>query len=251
MKTVVPLCVPRSGSSLLAGVLHRLGVDMGNDSDMYKLDFMNKFGCYENQDFCRLLNVVLARSGIISGWHEIPDDARVEKVVNNFKPRIKRIIKKYESSLWGWKVPGFYYIIPYVHELLTNPYYIFMERDVDSVVNSQISIVSKTVFPNIFNSMSVFRPKILFKLAFRWLKKFFKKGNVLQDEGLIRSVVVDGYSRIENFVSDKSYVRVGFKELVNHPRVVINRLIRFLNINPSQEEVNHALSFVHPELRNF
>ncbi len=35
MKTVVILTIPRSGSSLLAGILHRLGVWMGEEEDLY------------------------------------------------------------------------------------------------------------------------------------------------------------------------------------------------------------------------
>ena len=59
MKTVVILTMPRSGSSLLAGILHRLGVWMGEEEDLNVGKHLNKYGCYENQSFIALNENIL------------------------------------------------------------------------------------------------------------------------------------------------------------------------------------------------
>jgi hypothetical protein len=42
MKTVTILTIARSGSSLLSGILQRLGVDMGSKNDMILGKHLNK-----------------------------------------------------------------------------------------------------------------------------------------------------------------------------------------------------------------
>ncbi|RLG70056.1 MAG: sulfotransferase family protein, partial [Candidatus Iainarchaeum archaeon] len=49
MKTVVILAPGRSGTSLLAGILHKLGVDMGDDGE--EKSSYNPWGYFENKDF--------------------------------------------------------------------------------------------------------------------------------------------------------------------------------------------------------
>ncbi len=253
MKTVVVLSLPRSGSSLLAGVLHRLGVDMGSNKGLENYKFLNKFGCYENQDFLRLNHNILARAGHLGfGWYDIPDDARVEKVVKNSESFIKKIIKQNESSLWGWKDTLTIYTIPYIHKYLNNPYYVYLKRDVDSIVNSEIRSV------NLLNSFSYFKriisffsPRLIPSLFWRVFKFFLRNPLFFRNHKLMRRITVDGYERINNFVKNKNYLVVSFDDLINDSRNVAEELSIFLSINPSEEEVNHALSFVHPELVHF
>ncbi|MBD3414256.1 MAG: hypothetical protein GF421_07500, partial [Candidatus Aminicenantes bacterium] len=100
MKTVVILSMPRSGSSLLSGLLYRLGVWMGEKDNMKIGTHLNKFGCYENQDFIGFNEYMLFKS------RRLLDQARrlnhtdglLEKSVTEHKDWILRIIRNNEKE---------------------------------------------------------------------------------------------------------------------------------------------------------
>ena len=50
MKTIVVLCLRRTGSSLLAGMLHRLGIRMGSVEGLLKGKHTNKHGMSYKSD---------------------------------------------------------------------------------------------------------------------------------------------------------------------------------------------------------
>ena len=50
-RAIFVLSIPRSGSSCVAGCLHRLGVDMGSANYMQNTDFLNPGGYYEDRRF--------------------------------------------------------------------------------------------------------------------------------------------------------------------------------------------------------
>ena len=82
MKTVVLLTCPRSGSSLLSGLLHKLGVHMGDKHDLLQSKHKNRFGSFENQEILKLNHKLLYKSKrLMLYWKRLDDkDGLVEKV---------------------------------------------------------------------------------------------------------------------------------------------------------------------------
>lgn len=126
MKTVVILTMPRSGSSLLAGILHRLGVWMGEEEDLNVGRHLNKYGCYENQSFIALNeNILFQAKRLVDHSRRLnDDDGLVESAVKSYEGKIKNLIRNNERELWGFKNPTIIYTLSYFHQHLNNPYYI-------------------------------------------------------------------------------------------------------------------------------
>jgi hypothetical protein len=61
-------------------------------------------------------------------------------------------------------------------------------------------------------------------------------------------IVVEAHNRIKNFLKDKEYITIHLDEITAKPEDTINQLIEYLEINPSNEQIDDALKFVHPEL---
>lgn len=256
MKSVVVLALPRSGSSLLSGILHRLGVDMGSKKDMNSGKFFNKYGCYENYELFDLNREILYHSGSLGGWNDIPNNRRLKKTVKAYKSRIKKTIRKYEKNLWGWKDPFITHSIPYFHNYLNNPHYIFLKREVDKVVNSQLKLMNlkdfkiEKFYPEIDRTIRLLNPFQLIRMGLRWIRDFLIKGDIF-NKFYIKRITRLNYWKLEKFVKDKQHLKIHFEYLIKNPRGEINRIIEFLNINPSEEQKLEALRFVHPEIVHF
>ncbi|TXT64332.1 MAG: hypothetical protein BAJALOKI1v1_580012 [Promethearchaeota archaeon] len=248
-KTVVVLTLPRSGSSLLAGILHRLGVDMGADEQLIERKFLNKFGCYEDRDFVLFNFKVLAEAGEI-GRFKNHNDKKIEYLINTKKNYIKKLIQKKESDLWGWKDPSTIYTIPFLHQFLTNPFYICLRRDIDDIVNSILKVVKS--FWNLFYIINIYfrvlKLKTIFKVASNFFLEFIRKGTPLRTRAFIQSIIKSMYERIDEFLKDKNYISVTVKEIVEDPMEIIDRLSRFLDIDPSDKQISDARAFIHPEI---
>jgi hypothetical protein len=250
MKSVVVLALPRSGSSLLAGILNKLGVYMGPEKHLKRGKHANKYGCYENQDLLGMnLNILVKAGGCGINWVEIYDDLKIGRIVNSMKSEIKTTIKSHERLLWGWKDASVYTIIPHLHRFLNNPHYVYLKRDVDGVVDSQIRSLSfSNFYPTLKQGIPFFKPKTVLTLIGRCMKLFLKKGNFLKNKHLIKKVVIKGYERLDSFVQGKKALSLKLDDLVNNSKKSIHKISSFLNINPSKSQINNALNFVNPEL---
>ncbi|MEJ2249926.1 MAG: sulfotransferase [Candidatus Lokiarchaeota archaeon] len=224
MKTVVILCLARSGSSLLSGILHRLGVRMGPIEELVKGTHSNKYGNYENQDFLKLSYKILIQAGSCSlTWADIPND----------------------TELWGWKDPSTIYTLPFFEKYLENPYYIVLKRDVDSMVDSHMNL---SKISNWFYSVKYILGHINLKMAtyllWNLIKRFFSQVNIFNDEKVYREVIKEGFMRIDRFVKGKKYIEIPFNDLISDTLQVINRIVRFLDINPSIRQFENAKAFI-------
>ncbi len=253
MITVVVLSLPRSGSSLLAGILQRLGIQMGHVTGLIRRSFVNKYGNYENQDFYGLnLNILYHAQSFSLSWADIPNDKKVKLAVKYYEPWIKLAIMKNERELWGWKDVTSIYTLPYFEHLLKNPHYIILKREIESVVKSHLN-AAKFIdwYQTILYMSKYFNIVRLLGLGWGILKKFLSHGNVFFDEKRYRTVIQEGYSRIDTFVKDKKHLYVDFYDLTGKPQEVINNIINFLDILPSTSQTQKALAFIDPEQVHF
>jgi len=253
MKTVVILSMPRSGSSLLSGVLYRLGVWMGKEENMKIGRHLNKYGCYENQDFIGFNEYMLYKSKrLLNQGRRINDsDGRVEKAVKKNEDRIIKIIRKNERELWGFKNPTMIYTLPYFHHHLKNPYYIRLERDAESIADSMKRAARfENWLPEIRHEFLYFSPIERLIIILRFLKVFFMKGFIFRNEDIHEKIARNGYQRIDCFLEDKKYLDLKLVDLLENSEETLQKIIDFLDISPSERQIKDALSFVRPDLIN-
>jgi hypothetical protein len=97
MKSVIVMGNARSGTSMTAGLLSILGVQMGGVSvDEMKENqrIQNPKGSFENPDFIRLT------SDMHKDWK---DGMRIIPIKEKYDARIQEVVSKYQQGVWGFK----------------------------------------------------------------------------------------------------------------------------------------------------
>lgn len=253
IKTVVVLSMPRSGSSLLSGVLYRLGVWMGKKENMKIGKHLNKYGCYENQDFIGFNEYMLYKSKkLLNQKRRLNNsDGLLEKAVKENEDWIIRIIKKNQQEVWGFKNPNIIYTLPYFHQHLKNPFYILLKRDPESIADSlKRSAKSENWLPEIKHEFLYFSPMERFILILRFIKVFFTSGIIFKNENFNEKIIRDGYQRIDHFLEDKECLDLKLIDLLENSENTIQKIINYLDISPSDEQIKDALNFINPDLIN-
>lgn len=117
MRSIIVIGYARSGTSLTAGILHHLGVDMGDKRVWRKTDEANEKGYFENSQFVRANQSILEKG-------KVPD--------------IESLVAK-QKGTWGAKDPRFLETWEYWEPYIENPYFIFCLRNIDSIARSVCS----------------------------------------------------------------------------------------------------------------
>jgi len=252
MKTVIILTQPRSGSSLLAGILHKLGVSMGDDEEeLMKQTHDNKYGSFEDHDFQVLHHRMLFKAKILIQYPNRlkKDENNIKKAVQKYETELVDLIRKKERDLWGWKDAVLIYTIPYFEQHLNNPYYLYLYRPPKSVANSQIQAGRYGRWWNEIKQEYSYQPIYRWiPLALRTFAIIFTKGFIWHKLDYLSKIVEDAHQKIENFTKDKKCIRMDLENLIKNSEEEIDRLIEFLDISPTKEQIKDAFNFVHPEL---
>jgi len=133
-KLFLILSLHRSGSSAIAGVLHQLGVHMGNK--LLDADYSNPKGHFENVDFLNLNEKIL--NCVEAKWSEPP--SRESIVSSNFpKSEILSFILEQEQVIWGLKDPRITLTFdiwrPHLEEF-SDITYVFVWRPIEESIRS-------------------------------------------------------------------------------------------------------------------
>lgn len=134
---VVVLGLPRSGTSILAGLIHLLGVRMSPHDA--KPDWMgvrpsSPTGAYENPSFTGFNWTALgvdARRPLGS----LPDDWR-ERLGRVRSEEVASLVKDAEGGVWGWKDPHTVLTLPLYFAHLRNPRFLVVRRNPTDVARS-------------------------------------------------------------------------------------------------------------------
>lgn len=111
-KTLIVLGAARGGTSMVAGLLYRMGVFMGTRMDKVVYEDVELSGAIESGDFNAVARMIRERND------------------------------KY--GLWGWKRPAVVDHIGQLHGSLRNPHYIAVFRDIAAIaVRNRISVNSE------------------------------------------------------------------------------------------------------------
>ncbi len=125
MKTVIVLGMHRSGSSLVAGILHHLGVNMGRRLLGPKFD--NPKGFYENLNFLYLNERLLHSAG--GTWYNPPSAERIKELDKAYSTIIKTLVDQEKSELWGWKDPRTVITLPLYMSYVKQPCFVVVHRN--------------------------------------------------------------------------------------------------------------------------
>lgn len=127
MKTIIVLGTHGGGTSLVAGILQELGVNMNPNRKAKITVPAGTYYNYEDSDFVRLNTAILKHAG--GEWYKLPEPRRLFTTKPFIIDIAKKLIENRNSQqLWGWKDPRSSATMYILHPLVTNPYYIYVTR---------------------------------------------------------------------------------------------------------------------------
>ncbi|NHJ32562.1 MAG: hypothetical protein FK732_06850 [Asgard group archaeon] len=250
MKTVLMLTIARSGSSLLSGILQRLGVDMGSELDMKLGTHLNKFGSHENQEFIAFSVNILFEVGILLDFKKRLTDyeEEMQKAAERYRLKFRELIDKYSRDLWGFKEASLIFYLPYLYDEIENPLYIHLIRDYESTANSLLDMVtSKNWRPEYRDKIKFFTKRKRLKLYLRILRLLIT-GRKYRNTEFFMKVVANSHDRIKEFLKNTKHLTIHLNELTVNSEEVIHEIIKYLEIKPTKEQIQTAKDFIHPEL---
>lgn len=130
-KTFIVLGMHGSATSLVAGSLHKFGVNMGKE--LLGGGNSKTSPHYEDISFLKLNEKILMAAG--GFWDNPPPEKKILALKDKFAPEIKYLVKN-KSGLWGWKDPRTTLTIKLYLPYLKNPHFICCFRDPLEVAKS-------------------------------------------------------------------------------------------------------------------
>lgn len=218
METVLVLGTHRSGTSLVTGMLHQMGVNMGppgRDVRWIYPNWGNPTGQFENPEFTELLHRFLDFDGEDARWD--PRWADLSARTQEFLPAFVRLVRRTESERWGWKQPWTLLILDALLPEICNPRFVVVHRNLPDVVDS-----------------------------------LHRRDGITAEEAVRVSTEVS--HRMEELVRRHPEVptlTVQYEEVIRDPGAAAQRLATFLGLSLSAENLRQAADLAIPvrELR--
>lgn len=201
----------RSGTSLVAGILHALGVNMGTTAGGERWEgkhWSNPTGHFENPAFVELDQRILG--GDATGIRGAPHWQDLDRRGGSFAEEIDRLLAASRAPLWGWKDPWTVLTLPLFLPKLTAPHFIIVRRPKDEVIGS------------------------------------LRKRSSMHDEeiGSLYDLYEARLAEYERRLPPLPVLSVHYHEVLEQPRAAIDRLIGFLALRPTREELERAFGMV-------
>lgn len=209
-------CLHRSGSSATSGLMHHLGIHMGDK--LLPASRHNAKGHFENAEFVQI-NQEILRS-VNSLWNKPPSP---EKILGSNFPavKIKSFLQKHMKSIWGLKDPRtlltFEIWKPYLEEV-ADIHYVFVHRPFEASVRS----LAHRDGISILTALQILTP---------YLKRLYH------------------YRHTFNLPTDK-IIDVNYQELLQNPERLISKLNE-INGNPPDYRLNESKEFLDKSLKKF
>jgi hypothetical protein len=129
----------RSGTSLVAGILRLLDVDLGPDEDFLPPDSNNQSGYFELADLVEINNEILAHYG--GSWDELPelppDWERSEELAALHDRARRALARRFAASpQWAWKDPRTCITMPFWQRLSPGLRYVICLRNPVDIAHS-------------------------------------------------------------------------------------------------------------------
>ena len=209
-KTVIVLGCPRSGTSLTAGLLRILGVDVGIGS---RPDRHNPRGGFEDEDFAKM------DSDIMQRLESLNSDNKKDVIKREFGEKIKKLIKEKSEDkiIWGWKHPPTVFTIDFYLSYLINPFFVIVFRNPIGVAKSLVEFNNKEI--DLLEALKITDPYNDGILNF--LRKY---------PGLPK-------------------IFITFEDLINNPIREAKKLSDFLGLKLKEEQIAEIKKFIIPRER--
>jgi hypothetical protein len=129
---VCVLGMHRSGTSLVAGVLRQLGVDLGPDEEFLPPDPNNQSGYFELADVVEINDEILAHHG--GSWDELPElppGWEQSDQLAQFRDRARSALgRRFAASReWAWKDPRTCITLPFWQRVVSGLRYVICVRN--------------------------------------------------------------------------------------------------------------------------
>lgn len=206
-KTIIVLGMHRSGTSMIAGILKILGINMGEK--LLGADWSNPLGHFEDIEFISLNDEILKKAE--GSWDNPPFGEKILAQKEKFSDRIKALIeKKKKSEIWGWKDPRTALTIELYLPYLENFYFIVCYRDWKSIAYS----LQRR------NKMEIEKGIKLSKIYYQRIDRFFHTHPNLKK------------------------LQLNYEEVIKKPKDALKNIIDFLNLTPNEIQYQKALNFI-------
>ena len=214
--TVIVLGASRSGTSVTAGVLSALGVDMGR---VREGTADNPMGAFEDRDFEAIHRDLFRAVGADKNYWDPPTREEIAAAAGPLSADIELFIrdKSNGKTLWGWKHPRtiltFDLFLPY----LSRPHLIIVFRNPIGIARSSVEITSR------------YEDKVDFLRALKLTNYYYTE-------------MVDILSRHPGLPT----IFIAFEDLVRHPLRETRRIADFLGIDWTEDKQRRVERLVIP-----
>ena len=214
-KEVVVIGPARSGTSMVAGILYHMGVDMGQGPNPTP---SNPKGDFEDDDFRSLNREIFSEAKPGSNVWFPPTEEEIDGVESVFEEKICKLINARDNnSLWGWKNPWNVMAVPLFIPFLDNPHLIFVFRSPDAIARSGV--------------------------------KHTKRYEKLTVEEAYRSAVDSNEKLaelVDRYKGSLPIHVIKFEEVMKSPDGEVKKLSEFLGIELSSEQLDRVTGFIIP-----
>jgi hypothetical protein len=215
-KLFLVLCLHRSGSSATAGVMHLLGIHMGDR--LLQATKHNQKGHFENVEFVQLNQEILI--SVNSTWNKPPSQEKIAETKLSVA-KIRTFIERNMKPIWGLKDPRtlltFELLKPYLEEV-ANITYVFVHRPFESSVRSLANRDRNTIG----SANLILTP---------YLKNLY---HYRHNYGLPPENIID----------------VSYQDILNNPEAFV-RQINEKNGNPPDHRLKEVKEFIDKKLQTF
>lgn len=205
----------RSGTSMIARLLHQCGVYLGEQNDLIPPADDNPEGFWEHAQFRELNEEILETFG--GNWDFPPVlEAGWEKkdYLNLIRPRVVGLINQFSGQrIWGWKDP---------RNSLTLPYW-------------------KMFFPKIKVVICLRNPHDVYLSLER-------RG--YSSSSFSYNLWLTYYNRLVAALDAGTFIVTHFESYFYNPKAEVSRVLNFLGVECSNEVIEQACLVVSPGLRN-
>ncbi|NOX90061.1 MAG: glycosyltransferase [Calditrichaeota bacterium] len=214
----MPICIGgmhRSGTSLITKLLHLSGMYLGPEDRLMPPAEDNPEGFWENLDFVRLNDRILAYLG--GAWDYAPDFPQNwfrHEMFADLKEKASHLAEDFQDhSFWGWKDPRNTLTFEFWESLVPNLKFILALRDPLEVA---VSLHKR-------NGLSLING----------LRLWFRYNELRKDR-----------------LNDPNVLVVHYDALLFQPEKELRRILERFGIEVSEDTIQKALSAVRPDLRH-
>jgi hypothetical protein len=129
---IIILGMHRSGTSLVAGCLSKIGLFLG--SELLGKNASNPLGHFEDQNLIELNDRILAAAG--GTWDNPPPREKILNQAGAFHADITSLVSSMPSGTWGWKDPRLSLTIELFRPYIENPVFIVCQREFMRIAES-------------------------------------------------------------------------------------------------------------------